>query len=365
VDTFLRRWRRAQEELGRQGVDHLLVTHSSDFYYLTGLPIKASERITGLLLSADGAARLILPHFELARVPKALQAEVDVHTWEETDDPLRRIADLVGKSNTKMAVSDQTWSVFLVGLQDRMPGGAWVSGARILTPLRAVKDETEIRLLREAQQKAEVALGNLLARGLAGKTERQAAAELVTLRQEAGLDTAGSVGIVGAGPNGASPHHLNSDRVIQKGDAIVIDFGGGHHGYRADITRTPHVGPPSAEFAEVYEKVRRANAAAFAAIRPGVTCASIDAAGRKVIDDAGYGAYFTHRLGHGIGLDGHEEPYILAGNETVLHAGTTFSDEPGIYLPDKFGVRIEDIVVVTGTGADSLTTFPRELQIID
>jgi Xaa-Pro aminopeptidase len=351
--------------MARQGVDHLLVTPSSDFYYLTGLPIKASERITGLLLSADGKARLVLPHFELARVGPDLRDAAEVHTWEETDDPLGVIAGLTGSRAPKVAVSDQTWSVFLVGLIGRLPGAAWVSGAAVLTPLRMVKDETEIRLLREAQEKAEAALGALLARGLTGKTERQVAADLVKLRQEAGLDTSGSAGIVGSGPNGASPHHLNGDRVIRKGDAVVIDFGGGHQGYRADITRTPHVGPPSAEFTEVYETVRRANAAAFAAIRPGVACAAIDAAGRRVIDDAGYGAYFTHRLGHGIGLDGHEEPYIVAGNATAVRVGTTFSDEPGVYLPDKFGVRIEDIVRVTESGAESLTTFPREIQVVD
>jgi Xaa-Pro aminopeptidase len=372
MEHYVRRWRRAQDAMRRDGIDALILAPSADLYYMSGYAAKPTERFTGFVLPATGDPSLVTPAFELARLDAQFQAAVACRTWAETDDPLRLTAEIVraqtGRAQTRrlsVAAANQMWSEFLLGLQTEMPDAAWSPASRVISPLRMVKDDTERRLLAEAQVLAENSLRRLIEAGFAGKTERAVAAALLEARRAVGLDPTGSAGIIGSGPNGASPHHMNSDRVIARGDAIVIDFGGGHHGYRADITRTIHVGPARDDFKRVYDTVLAANAAAFEATRPGATCASIDAAGRVVIDRAGYRAYFTHRLGHGIGLDGHEPPYMIGGNALPLAANMTFTDEPGVYLPGQFGVRIEDVVAVTATGAKRLTSFPRELMIVD
>jgi len=351
----------------QDGVDALVVAPSADFYYLSGYAAKPTERFTGFVLPAEGRPSLVTPAFELARLGQEFQDAVACRPWNETDDPLRLAAAVLRSDGgaRRIGAGNQMWTEFLLGLQARMPDAAWVAAGEIVSSLRMVKDVEELRLLREAQGLAEEALRRLIAAGFEGKTERAVAAALMDARRAVGLDPTGSAGIIGSGPNGASPHHMNSDRIVRRGDAIVIDFGGGHHGYRADITRTLHVGPPSTEFRAVYETVHAANAAAFAATRPGATCESIDQAGRDVITKAGYGEYFIHRLGHGIGLEGHEPPYMIAGNRLALSVDMTFTDEPGIYLPGKFGVRIEDVVRVTDDGAERLTEFPRAITIVE
>jgi len=199
---------------------------------------------------------------------------------------------------------------------------------------------------------------------LTGKTERQAAEELTELRAKHGLEIHG-IGICASGPNSAAPHHITGDRVIQPGDTVIFDFGGKHEHYSADVTRTVHIGEPDDEYRRVYDIVLRANEAALAAVRPGVACQDIDRAARKVITDAGYGEYFIHRVGHGLGLDGHEEPYLVEGNTLPLQVGMVFSDEPGIYIPGLFGVRIEDAVVVTEHGGERLNHCSRELTVME
>jgi Xaa-Pro aminopeptidase len=365
MEPYASRWKRARDVMEREGIGALLLTPSSDFYYMTGYPAKPTERFTAFILPLEGDPVLVTPAFELARIGNELRHAAVCRTWEEKESPIKLTAELLDTQHEAIGAGDEMWSVFLLALQDAVPNARWLPSSRVVPPLRMVKDEAELRLLREAQQIAERVLQQLLDHGLEGKTERQAAQLLTALRQEAGLDPAGSAGTVGGGPNGASPHHINTDRVIHRGDAVVIDFSGAHHGYRADITRTPHVGPAPQEFREVYQTVFDANAAAFTAIRPGAPCESVDLAGRRVIADAGYGRYFTHRLGHGLGLDVHEPPYIVEGNSLRLGADMVFTDEPGIYLPDRFGVRIEDVVRVTAVGAERLTNYPRELLEID
>ena len=250
-------------------------------------------------------------------------------------------------------------------LEEAAPGLKIDPAEEIFASLRMTKDESEITLMRRATHIAETALKNTLPKIRPGLTEREVAAELVvqTLRagSEADLPFAP---IVASGPNSALPHAFVTERVIQKGDLLTLDWGAATGGYFSDLTRTFAIGELSAELKRIYEVVKAANAAGRAAARPGAACASVDAAARQVIAEAGYGAYFTHRVGHGLGMEGHEEPSMHGNNMLKLEVGMTFTVEPGIYLPNRGGVRIEDDMVVTRDGAESLSTYPRELEVI-
>jgi Xaa-Pro aminopeptidase len=261
-------------------------------------------------------------------------------------------------------VDSRIWGGTLLTLQARLPKTRWLDAGKILRPLRLQKDAAEYEALKQAQLLAGQGLRALYEWGLAGRTEREAAAKLTEFCAEAGLAPADWGPIVAGGPNGANPHHESGGRVIATGDPVLIDFGGVYQGYQADMTRTSVIGKASAEFKAVYETVRAANQAAFETARPGLPCEAVDQAARAVISEAGYGEYFTHRLGHGLGLDIHEDPYLVAGNTRPLLPGMAFSDEPGIYLPGKFGVRIEDILFMGAEKAERLTEFPRELTEI-
>lgn len=363
--VLARRIERAQAEMARQGVDYLFVTPSSDLVYMLGYPAHSSERLTLLGVPSQGRPFVVAPRLEAVRLD-ARRDIVDVHAWEETDSPSLLVASLVGDAAGKtIAVSDQTWTVFLLRLQAALAGATWVPGAGVIGALRVVKDEAEIAALREAGRRTDIAWSRFVeSTRLTGLTEIQAGAELARFIAEEGLPKPDFV-IVGSGPGSASPHHMTGDRIIQPGDSVVFDFGSTWEHYYSDMTRTVHVGEPSDEYREVYETVMRANAAAKAAVRPGVACEAIDKAARDVIEAAGYGEYFIHRVGHGLGLDVHEEPYMVSGNATPLKPGMVFSDEPGIYIPGKFGVRIEDILVCTEDGYESLNNAPRDLTVMD
>lgn len=364
-EVYVRRLERARAEMERQGVDFLFVTPSSDLTYLLGYPAHASERMTLLCVPRDGEPFVVAPTLEASRLHNRSEV-VDIHPWSETESPSELAARLVeGASGATVGVSDQTWAVFLLRLQQALPETTFVSGTPIIRELRMVKDEAEIELLRYVGKKTDEVWDRFVGTAkVAGRTERDVANEINAMLQEQGLDPASFL-IIGSGPASASPHHMTSDRVIQRGDAIVFDFGTTWQHYYSDITRTVHVGEPSDEFRLVYDTVLAANRAARAAVRPGVTCASIDRAARDVIEQAGYGEYFIHRVGHGLGLDGHEEPYMVEGNDLLLRPGMVFSDEPGIYIPGRFGVRIEDILVCTEDGAESFNDARRDLVVME
>jgi Xaa-Pro aminopeptidase len=365
TDTYRARLRRAQAEMSKQGVDYLFVTPSSDLTYLLGYPAHASERMTLLGVPREGEPFVVAPTLEATRLDNRRDI-VDVHAWNETESPAELTARLLEHKGGAIAISDQTWSIFLLRLQEAIPDARFQSGTGILRELRMTKDAAELDALRDAGRRADRVWEKFIESArMAGRTERDVANEVNELMRAEGLDPAGFL-IVASGPGSASPHYMTSERVIQNGDSIVFDFGSTlEHRYWCDITRTLHVGEPSAEYRKVYDIVLAANRAARAAVKPGVTCQEIDRAARKVIDDAGYGEYFIHRLGHGLGLDGHEEPYMVEGNTLPLAPGMVFSDEPGIYIPGKFGVRIEDILVCTEDGAESLNDAPRELVVVD
>ncbi|HEX9436020.1 MAG TPA: Xaa-Pro peptidase family protein [Candidatus Limnocylindria bacterium] len=357
-----RRERAAKIGVGA-GIGALLTSPGSDLAYLSGHRIHGSERLTCLVLDADGGATLVVPELEAPRARTAAPG-LDVRTWGETDDPVALVAALVPKGGW-IALDDRMWATFVLKLEAALGGRRFVPASTVTAPLRMQKDAGEIEALRTVAHGADRAYATLRERAFAGRREREVSAEIGALLRGEGHDEVGFA-IVASGPNGASPHHDSGDRVIAPGDAIVLDFGGVEDWYCSDITRTVHVGPTvDAEVRRVHDVVLRAQEAGYHAAREGATAASVDAAARAVIDDAGYGAYFIHRLGHGIGLDGHEPPYLVRGNDVRLLPGMAFSIEPGIYLPGRFGVRIEDTAFLDARGiAEPLNLADRLLAIV-
>ena len=251
----------------------------------------------------------------------------------------------------------------VLGLQAALPEARYVSMTESLPMLRAVKDATEIERLAAAGAAVDASFEDIAGVRFAGRREREIAADLAGFLRAHGHSQVDFT-VVGSGPNGANPHHDVSERTVEEGDMVVLDFGGLRDGYASDITRTVHVGAPTDEEREVYDVVRRAQQAAFDAVRPGVACQDVDRAARRVIEDAGYGEHFVHRVGHGIGLSIHEPPYMVEGETRAIEPGMCFSVEPGIYLPGRFGVRIEDIVVATEDGGRRLNGASRDLRIV-
>ena len=361
--VFRSRIERTQAEMERQGIDYLFVTPSSDLIYMLGYPAHSSERLTLLGVPQDGEPFVVVPTLEAVWLSDRRDI-VDIHAWEETDSPTALVARLVEGAGS-IAVSDQTWAGFLIKLQDEIPDARFVSGTQVLRELRMIKDDEEIENIRIASAKTDAAWEEFVAsETITGMTETQAGDRLAGLMAAQGLPRPTFL-IVGSGPNSASPHYITGDRVIANGDAVVFDFGARWNHYTSDLTRTVYVGEPTEEYVTVYNTVLAANRAAVAAVKPGVECQEIDRAARTVIDDAGYGEYFIHRVGHGLGLDGHEEPYMVEGNDLSLRVGMVFSDEPGIYIPGHFGVRIEDILVCTEDGAESFNHCNRELTVME
>jgi Xaa-Pro aminopeptidase len=356
----------AQDLMRQLGISALLVSAPADLLYLIGYNFHATERLTLVIIPQQGRASIVMPQFEVARLTST-QDFLEVHPWTEVEDPIGIAYEVVDRQTAQasVAVSEQMWAGFLVGMLERFENVRFVNAGQVLTPMRMIKDQDEIAALEHAQHIVDEAFLKLCASPFAGRTELSIQRELTALRQERGLDDCYG-GIVGSGPkNSASPHHHTGERVIQKGDAVVMDFGGTYEGYHADITRTVHVGPPSPKYRDVYALVEEAHQAAFKAYQPGASCESVDQAARDVIEKAGFGQYFTHRLGHGIGLDEHEPPYLVNGNKLPMQAGMSFSDEPGIYIGGEFGVRIEDIVALTAAGAHRFNRSTHDLLVVE
>lgn len=345
------------------GVAALLLAPGSDLTYLSGYRIFSSERLTCLVLGDDGIATLVVPELE---APRAAAAAPDLRqvTWSETTDPFALVASLITRPGA-IAVSDQMWASFVLRLQQCLSGRTFREASVITRELRMRKERAELEALRAVSASADRAYTRALDLEFAGRTEREIGADLATLLREEGHDEV-LFTIVAAGEDGASPHHQTGDRTIRAGDAVVLDFGGTRAGYGSDITRTVHVGPhPSDELSRVHDVVLRAQRAGYEAARTGAAAQSVDAAARAVIAKAGYGEFFVHRLGHGIGLDGHEHPYLVSGNDQPLEPGMAFSLEPGVYLPGRFGVRIEDVAIIGDDGrCEGLNRVDRALATV-
>lgn len=350
------------------GTDLLVLTPGSDLRYLTGYNAHAMERLTALAVPRAGEPFLVVPRLEapMVGVSPAGALGLDVLAWDETDDPFALLAGAatarLGATPSRVAVGARTWAEHALGVQRALPGSALKLAGPVLDRLRMVKSAAEIEELALAGAAIDRVHARMAAFLTVGRTEAAVGADIA-----AAIIEEGHVGvdftIVGSGPNGASPHHELSDRVVQAGDVVVIDIGGETAtGYRSDCTRTYVVGGSAApDVAEWYAVLHAAQQASVAAVRPGVTAEQVDVAARDVIADAGWGEHFIHRTGHGIGLDSHEAPYIVAGNDLPLVPGMAFSVEPGIYLAGRCGARIEDIVVCTEDGVRSLNGGPREL----
>jgi Xaa-Pro aminopeptidase len=361
--AFAARRDRASRMLRDRGLAALLLSPGSDLAYLTGYRIFGSERLTCLVLDAEGEATLVVPTLESPRA-KVAAPDLAQRTWEETDDPYALVASLV-TSRGDVAVADQMWALFTLRLQHSLRGREFSLASALTRELRMRKDAGERDALRAVSASADRAYGRVLECAFAGRREKDIASDLAGLLRQEGHDEVVFT-IVASGPNGASPHHATGDRRIEDGDAVVLDFGGTREWYCSDITRSVSVGTPSdSEVSRVHSIVRRAQEAAYGTAREGATAESVDAASRRVIEDAGYGKFFIHRTGHGIGLDGHEHPYLVRGNGEPLEPGMAFSIEPGIYLPGRFGVRIEDIAIIGDDGiAEPLNKADHSLAIV-
>lgn len=365
VQDHTDRMTRATAEATAAGLAGLVVAPGPDLAYLCGYsPTAITERLTALVLAAGREPTLVVPKLERPDAEKAVGAPaVRLLDWSDGEDPFATAGPLLDPAG-RYGVSDNTWALHLLGFQAALPGVSFTSLTDSLPMLRAIKDTEELERLASAGGAADAAYRGILEVPFAGRRETDVAADLGALLIQYGHSQVDFT-VVGSGPNGADPHHEAGERVIRTGDTVVLDFGGLKDGYGSDTTRTVHVGPDVPdEVRTVHELVRLAQQTAFEAVRPGVSCQEIDRIARRVITEGGYGEYFIHRTGHGIGTTTHEPPYLVEGEERPLVPGMCFSIEPGIYLPGRFGVRIEDIVTVTPAGGRRFNNTPHELGIV-
>ncbi|HUE60681.1 MAG TPA: Xaa-Pro peptidase family protein [Acidimicrobiales bacterium] len=377
------RFARVRAAMVEGGVDALLLSLGADLPWLTGYEAMPLERLTMLVVPAGDEATLVVPRLEAPRVipePDLFR----IRPWLDTENPADIVASMVRRPTgpgsdseraagrranpLRLAISDRTWATSLLALQRQLPGAVWQLSSSITAPLRAVKDDQEIEALAAASAAADRVAAQLL-KGeipLIGRTEREVSKDIGRRLIAEGHQRV-NFAIVGSGPNSASPHHEPGQRTIGPGEAVVCDFGGTMNGYCSDITRTVWTGSaePVPQFIELYEILERAQAAGVRAATVGTACESIDAAARDIIAAGGYGPDFIHRTGHGIGLEEHEDPYIVQGNTEPLAPGHAFSVEPGIYLDGRYGARIEDIVVATASGPRSLNEVSHDLTVVD
>jgi D-alanyl-D-alanine dipeptidase len=365
ADDYRARMERAARSAAEAGLAGLLVAPGPDLVWLTGYaPTAVTERLTLLVLAPGQDPVLVVPTLEAPDAAKAAGASALIlRDWTDGKDPYAATAALLDAGG-RFGISDNAWAMHLLGLQKALPGTSYASLTDALPMLRAVKDAAELELLAAAGAAADATFEEIRTVRFGGRRESEVAADLAGLLRRFGHSQVDFT-IVASGPNGANPHHEVGDRVIERGDMVVLDFGGLKDGYGSDTSRTVHVGEPTDEERRVHDLVRAAQEAGFRAVRPGVPCQEVDRAARAVIADAGYGEYFIHRTGHGIGVTTHEPPYMIEGEEQPLVPGMCFSVEPGVYLPGRFGVRIEDIVTVTENGGRRLNDTTREMVIVD
>ena len=372
AERYRERMERVAASAREAGLRALLIGVGPDLRYLTGYAAHESERLTLLVVDArDKAPLLFVPRLEEPAAEAGVRVQVEIRPWGETDDPFELVATGLRDADPmpSIGVSDRLWTTHFLRLCRALPA-EYRPASMVIRDVRMGKDQDEIELLRLAAHAADRVVDQIAAGRLVGRTEADVAREVRDRLIAEGHETA-DFAIVASGPNSASPHHSASDRVIQAGEPIVLDIGGLLDGYSSDTTRTlwvtggdPGRGPND-EYLRIFGLVREAQAEASSAVRPGMPCERLDGIARRIIEAGGHGPHFLHRLGHGIGLEVHEDPYLVAGNEEPLREGIAFSVEPGIYLDGRYGARIEDIVVCGRDGPVVLNESSRDLRIVD
>jgi Xaa-Pro dipeptidase len=347
--NYTERLRKARARVAEAGADCLLATPSTNLAYLSGVSFHRSERLTAVLVPRDGEPVLLVPAFEEARA-RAMTPVEKVIAWAETEDPFKMAAGLLPGSRGTLLVEPSTAYDDVERLLEGAPGWKPRSGAAVFAAMRMVKSEDEIAAMRRAVAVGVNRFGIAFSRLRPGVSEKEIS------------EAFGGENVVQFGPSAAIPHGEATGRLLQKNEAVLIDAWDNPEGYFYDITRSTFFGSPGEEYRQIWDVVHEAQGAAVEKAAPGVACSEVDSVARRVIERAGFGDFFTHRLGHGLGMDVHEPPYMVAGNEILLEPGMTFTSEPGIYLPGKFGVRIEDDVVVTQRGAELLSPRPERLE---
>jgi Xaa-Pro aminopeptidase len=355
------RLERARRAMIDRNLDALCLSVGSDLPYLIGYRAMPLERLTMLVVPVDGDPVLVVPTLEVPRVDPS-PGTFDVRPWGEVEDPVAIVDSILGDAR-HVAIGNETWTTFSLALQDVGENRSWVAAGELMSDLRIIKSRAEVEALRAAAATVDGVVDRMAEVPFSGRRERDVARELVDRTLADGHDSM-EFWIVASGPNGASPHHEVGDRVIEHGDAVVVDFGGHQNGYASDTTRMFVVGEAPYGFDDAFTVLLDAQQAATHHVHPGVTAASIDGVARDIITEAGYGDLFIHRVGHGIGMDTHEHPYMVEGNDLILEPGMAFSIEPGIYMPGEWGIRIEDIVVVTETGVEPLNTSAHTYRVV-
>ncbi|MDK8693990.1 Xaa-Pro peptidase family protein [Corynebacterium sp. MSK158] len=367
ADVYAQRLHAAQKAAADKGIDLLLIGTGPDFAYLTGSWVSSHERLTVLVVPQQGHAWIAAPNTDITDIKAAPVGELDVELrgWNDGENPYELALRGAGDGLGKVALGQSLTADHVLRFQDLLPHASYELATYALAELFTRKDEAEIAELRKAGHAIDAVHAQVPQLLQAGRTEAEVAHELekLILQEHSIIDFV----IVGSGPNGANPHHSFSDRVLAEGEPVVVDIGGTlPSGYHSDCTRTYVVGGDFStapqDFQDAYAVLADAQAAARAASHPGSTAADIDAIARQAISAAGWGDYFVHRTGHGIGLSTHEEPFIMEGNDLALEEGMAFSIEPGIYLEGKWGMRLEDIVVLTNDGYESLNQAPRDVR---
>lgn len=365
--SYQRRTERCQGLLREQGADLLILSFGPNLYYLSGFHEEPGERPLLFFLPAESEPFFLVPELYRAHLQRDTWV-TELHIWRDGEDPWRLVREAIAARKLRpdrVLVDDRMWTLFLLPLQEVFPESRFELASQVLTPLRMTKTSEEIETLKEAAAIVDEVFIRLLKHPWKGRSEREIASAIEQEMQHLGGEGIAFETLVASGPNGALPHHRAGQRRIENGDVIILDYGCRLRGYHSDTTRTVVCGRATDEVRRVYEIVQSAQEKGVRAVRPGIPAEEVDHAARNEVEAAGYGDYFIHRTGHGIGLEIHEPPYIVAGNRQLLEPGMTFSVEPGIYLPRKFGIRIEDIVVVTPEGGERLNHSMRELQEVN
>ena len=365
-NVYLARMEKVREEMAKAGVDVFFISPSSNLFYLTGYILAPDERLLLLALPQTGEP-FILANLLYKEQTKSLPVQDQVY-WKDGEDPFSLLAIETKKRNIKVAkaaLEPQIPALFSLPMSQTFPQANFMLGSTLVEGLRTCKDESELNLIRTACREGDRALAALINKGSywLGKTESEFFMELSMEFNKGGVGSFWAS--IQTGANAAIPHYITGAGVIEKGKCLLCDFGGRYKGYFTDCTRTFHFGKPEPEFEKIHAIVLEAHLAAEAKAKPGNLLEDVDIAARAVIEKYGYGEYFNHRVGHGLGIDVHEGDSVNTGVKVPIKPGMVFSIEPGIYIPGRFGVRIENLVAIGDKGPEALHSYPRELKVIE